>query len=124
MIKWWSPLEVCGRNLVRGTSMIVRIFRVRVLPGRLSDWKNKVEGISIPWLRQQEGLIAFYPGKPIDPQDREFWMISIWKDVESIKKVAGPEWQQPILLEDEADLVETVEIHHFEIFGNKHTPSS
>ncbi len=27
----------------------------------------------------------------------------------------------PILLEDEADLVETVEIHHFEIFGNKHT---
>jgi|GEM_PF-1705597 len=48
-------------------------------------------------------------------------MISIWKDVESIKKAAGHEWQQPILLEDEADLVETVEIHHFEIFGNKHT---
>ncbi|WP_082616209.1 antibiotic biosynthesis monooxygenase [Ensifer sp. Root278] len=73
--------------------MIVRIFRVRVLPGRLADWKNKVEGISIPWLRQQEGLIAFYPGKPIDPRDREFWMISIWKDVESIKKAAGHEWQ-------------------------------
>lgn len=83
--------------------------------------KNKVEGISIPWLREQEGLIAFYPGKPIDPREREFWMISIWKDVESIKKAAGHEWQQPILLEDEADLVETVEIHHFEIFGNKHT---
>ncbi|MBV7522428.1 hypothetical protein [Ensifer sp. ENS12] len=59
---------------------------------------------------EQEGLIAFYPGKPIDPRDREFWMISIWKDVESIKKAAGHEWQQPILLEDEADLVETVEI--------------
>jgi hypothetical protein len=50
----------------------------------------------------------------------EFSMISIWKDAESIKKAVGQEWQQPILLEDDADLVEAVEMHHFETFGHEH----
>ncbi len=98
--------------------MIVRVFRVRVLPGKTQEWQDKVETISIPWLRKQEGLITFYPGKPIEPEGREFSMTSIWRDVDSIRKAVGEEWQRAVLLEDEAALVEAVEMHHFETFGH------
>jgi quinol monooxygenase YgiN len=97
--------------------MIVRIFRVRVLPGKLNEWQQKVEEHSIPWMRQQDGLIAFYPGKPMDAKSCEFSMTSVWKDLDSIRRAVGEEWQQAVLLADEADLVEAVEMHHYEVFG-------
>jgi quinol monooxygenase YgiN len=97
--------------------MIVRIFRVRVLPGKVDEWRHKVEAFSIPWLRRQEGLIAFYPGQPMDSRSREFSMTSVWQDADSIRKAVGEDWRQAVLLEDEAELVETVEMHHFETFG-------
>ena len=97
--------------------MIVRIFRVRILEGKLNEWQQKVEKYSIPWMRQQEGLIAFYPGKPIDEQSREFSMTSVWKDLDSVRQSVGEDWQQAVLLADEADLVESVEMHHYQTFG-------
>jgi quinol monooxygenase YgiN len=97
--------------------MIVRIFRVRVLPGKSQEWRQKVEQHSIPWMRRQSGLIAFYPGKPIGVGEREFSMTSIWQDVDSIRRAVGEDWQKPVLLADEADIVESVEMHHYETFG-------
>ncbi len=100
--------------------MIVRIFRARILPGRLREWQAKVEALSIPWLREQEGLIAFCPGRPLEPQEREFSMTSVWKDAEVLRRAVGPNWQQPVLLEDEAELVESVAMHHYEVFAIEH----
>lgn len=45
--------------------MIVPIFRVRVLPDKADEWRQKVETVSIPWLRREDGLIAYYPGQPL-----------------------------------------------------------
>jgi len=97
--------------------MIVRIFRVRVLEGKSDEWQQKVEAHSIPWMREQEGLIAFYPGKPVDDKSREYSMTSIWKDVDSIRRAVGEDWQQAVLLADEAQIVESVEMHHYQTFG-------
>ncbi|HUI14567.1 MAG TPA: antibiotic biosynthesis monooxygenase [Xanthobacteraceae bacterium] len=97
--------------------MIVRIFRVRVMPGKSEEWQQKVERHSIPWMRQQSGLIAFYPGEPINAGDREFSMTSIWDKVDSIRRAVGEDWQRPVLLADEADIVESVEMHHYQTFG-------
>ncbi|MDX1485715.1 MAG: antibiotic biosynthesis monooxygenase [Alphaproteobacteria bacterium] len=97
--------------------MIVRIFRVRVFEGRTEEWQQKVEAHSIPWMREQDGLIAFYPGKPVDGDSREFSITSIWKDVDSIRHAVGEDWQQAVLLADEAEIVHSVEMHHYETFG-------
>ena len=48
--------------------MIIRIFRVRIQQGKLDEWRQRVEEHSIPWIRGQDGLIAFYPGKPMDEE--------------------------------------------------------
>ena len=96
--------------------MIVRIFRVRILEGKSDEWQQKVETHSIPWMRQQDGLIAFYPGKPIDDESREYSMTSVWADVDSIRRAVGENWQQAVLLADEAEIVESVKMHHYQTF--------
>jgi hypothetical protein len=97
--------------------MIVRIFRVHVIEGKSEEWQQKVEQHSIPWMRQQSGLIAFYPGKPIGADDRKYSMTSIWENVDSIRRAVGDDWQRPVLLADEANIVESVEMHHYQTFG-------
>ena len=97
--------------------MIVRIFRARIRKGRLADWQQKVEDHSIPWLECQDGLVAFYPGKPLDAECNKFSMTSIWRDVESLRNAVGDDWQKAVLLEDEGDLVQAVKMHHYKTFG-------
>jgi len=103
--------------ILRSILMIVRIFLVRIKQGKMEEWQQKVEEHSIPWMRQQQGLIAYYPGKPIDHQSCEYSMTSIWQDIKSIRAAVGDDWQQAVLLADEADLVDTVDMHHYNSFG-------
>ena len=97
--------------------MIVRFFRVQVRPGQLEGWREKVEKFSIPWLKAQRGLCAYYAGKPLTEDSREFSMTSIWQDMAALKEAVGEDWQQVVLLEDEADLVEEASVVHYECFN-------
>jgi hypothetical protein len=96
--------------------MIIRIFRARIIPGSHSLWLDKVEKFSIPWLISQPGLIAYYPGKPLDIESREFSMTSIWESKDALKNAVGDDWRQIVLLEDEAALVEETSVEHYEYF--------
>jgi len=97
-------------------TMIVRFFRVQVRPGQLESWQEKVEKFSIPWLKAQRGLCAYYPGKPLTEDSREFSMTTIWQDMAALRRAVGEDWQQVVLLEDEADLVEEATVVHYECF--------
>ena len=93
--------------------MIVRVFRVLIRVGHTADFERMVIEQSIPWLNQSEGLIGYYPGKPIDEDAREFVMVTLWRDLASVEKFAGPDWKQPIVTEDEAPLVEEMHAYHY-----------
>ncbi len=97
--------------------MIVRIFRAQIQPGKLAEWQHKVEKFSIPWLKSQRGMLGYYPGKPLSPDSREFCMIALWKDLDSLKEAVGEDITQVVLLEDEATLVEESSVDHYELFG-------
>ena len=97
--------------------MIVRVFRARIREGRTTDFEKMVIEQSIPWLKKSEGMLAYYPGKPMDEESREFVMVTLWKDLESLKKFAGEDWKNPIVTEDEAPLVEKMYAHHYFQFG-------
>ncbi|MCB1494216.1 MAG: antibiotic biosynthesis monooxygenase [Bauldia sp.] len=97
--------------------MIVRIFRVWVKAGCAADWQRMVEEHSIPWMRSQAGCVAFFAGKPLEPDGLEFSMTSVWTDTDAIKRAVGENWQEAILFGDEARIAERVEMHHYEVFG-------
>jgi quinol monooxygenase YgiN len=96
--------------------MIIRIFTARIVSGSHDLWLDKVEKFSIPWLISQPGLIAYYPGRPLDKKSREFSMTSIWENRDALKNAVGDDWRQVILLEDETALVEETSVAHYEYF--------
>jgi quinol monooxygenase YgiN len=101
--------------------MIIRLFKAKIRLGQLNIWQEKVEKFSIPWLKQQKGLIGYYPGKPLSENSREYSMLSLWESVEALKDAVGEDWEQVILLEDEASLVEETSVEHFEHFDAPQT---
>ncbi len=96
--------------------MIIRLFKAKIHPGQLDSWQEKVEKFSIPWLKQQKGLVGYYPGKPLSEQSREYSMLSLWDNMEVLINAVGENWEQVVLLEDEASLVEETSVEHFEYF--------
>ena len=98
--------------------MIVRCFCAKIRSGQLALWQEKVENFSIPWLKAQRGLHAYYPGKPLSADSREFTMISVWENLEALKEAVGDDWHQVVLLEDEASLVEETSLVHYDFFDS------
>ena len=93
--------------------MIIRVFRVKVRRSHISDFKRLVQEQSIPWLKNSDGMLDCIPGEPIDRDKREFLMISMWRDLDSLKAFAGEDWEDPVVTEDEAPLVVEMSAEHF-----------
>ena len=93
--------------------MIVRVFRAVIRQGRIADFKNMVKEQSIPWLKSSEGMLGYFAGEPFDDNDREFTMVTLWRDLESVKTFCGDDWNNPIVTSDEAPLVEAMYADHY-----------
>lgn len=96
--------------------MILRIFRARIYEERVPDFKRMVQEQSIPWLKESDGMLGYFPGEPWGDKQREFVMVTLWRDLEALKKFAGRDWDDPIVTEDEAPLVEEMFAEHYGSF--------
>ena len=97
--------------------MIIRVFTARIREGRVSDFKRMVQEQSVPWLKGSDGMLGYFPGEPLSESSREFVMVTLWRDVEALKKFAGEQWETPVVTEDEAPIVEEMFARHYAGFG-------
>ena len=97
--------------------MIIRVFRARIRKDRISDFKQLVKEQSIPWLEKSDGMLGYFPGEPLDQNDQEFLMVTLWRDLDSLEAFAGSDWNDPVVTEDEAPLVEAMFADHYIGFG-------
>jgi hypothetical protein len=80
-------------------------------------WQERVEKLSIPWLKSLRGLKAFYPGRPVkDSGSRTFCMVMVWESYDAIEAAMGKDWANPSFLGDEESLIERSELEHFELY--------
>ena len=93
--------------------MIIRIFQAKVRKDQVSEFKLMVKNQSIPWLESSEGMLGYFPGEPFGENAREFVMITLWRDLEALEAFAGAEWDNPVVTEDEAPLVEAMFADHY-----------
>jgi quinol monooxygenase YgiN len=93
--------------------MIIRIFRAVIYEDRVADFKRMVQEQSIPWLEKSGGMLGYFPGQPLGDNDREFVMVTLWRDVEALQAFAGNDWDNPVVTEDEAPLVEAMYAEHY-----------
>lgn len=93
--------------------MIVRIFRAKIRENQTTEFKRMVQEQSIPWLESSEGMMGYFPGEPFGDNEQEFVMITLWRDLESLKAFAGPDWDNPVVTENEEPLVEEMFAEHY-----------
>lgn len=76
-----------------------------------------VQEQSIPWLEKSDGMLGYFPGEPFGENEREFLMITLWRDLASLEAFAGANWGEPLVTADEAPLVEAMFADHYSGFG-------
>ncbi len=94
--------------------MIIRIYRAIVHEGKQQEFERIFLETALPALKAQPGLISATPGLPLESSPNEFLMVMHWKDLESIKRFAGENWQQARIDPDEAHLLKETYVYHYE----------
>jgi transposase len=89
------------------------VFRASLRPGKLAAFARVYEEYARPMMRAAPGCLAERAGPPAGRRD-EFVIVSIWRDLESLKAFAGETWQEAIILPGEAVLLHSVSVRHFD----------
>ena len=93
--------------------MILRVFRAVIYENRIAEFKQMVREQSIPWLEKSDGMLGYFPGEPFGSNEREFTMITLWRDTDALEAFAGKDWDDPVVTDDEAPLVEAMFADHY-----------
>jgi len=64
-------------------------------------------------VKAQKGMVSVMLGKPLEPNDHDFLVITIWESLEDLKAFAGDTWNNPVLDPAEADLLMETFLDHF-----------
>lgn len=95
--------------------MIVRVFQVETQPGKEAEFADFFYNTAIPLMRRQGGLETLIPCAPRKESPNEFGMVMVWKDLEAMKAFVGEDWRSAHILPEEAALVKTRRINHYEL---------
>lgn len=99
--------------------MIIRVFRTKIRPDKVAEFKRLVQEKFIPWLTSTEGMLGYFAGEPRGEDDREFVMVTLWRDLASVQGFVGGDWQTPVVTADEVPLVEEMMAHHYQRFDQE-----
>jgi transposase/quinol monooxygenase YgiN len=98
----------------RRRPIIIRIFRARLKPGMRSAFEQLCHERSIPLIRSNPGSLAVHVGKPAAGRSDDFVLVSVWRDLPSLKAFAGERWDEALILPGEADLLEEAAVEHYD----------
>jgi heme-degrading monooxygenase HmoA len=99
----------------RESTVIVRVFRPKIHPGKEAEFDAFLRDVAIPLVSRQSGLVAQHVGRPRDRSSTEFVYVTVWEDVESIRAFAGDHWQEAVITPDEEHLLQETWIGHYDV---------
>ena len=97
--------------------MIIRVFVAKTRPGANAKYERMIREQAMPLMQSYLGLMALHTGKSLENGGNEFVMVSIWRDLASLKAFTGDNWQQSVVLPGETELVEYVVVNNYEAMG-------
>jgi hypothetical protein len=95
--------------------MILRFFRAIVHDDKQTEFKTFFLGTALPFVRSHPGLLSVSIGLPRSESPSEFSMSTVWRDIDSLKRFAGENWQQAVIHPEEAHLLKEAFIHHYDL---------
>ena len=93
--------------------MITRIFRGRVKPGKGAAFERHTREHGLPMLRSAPGMLSVHFGTPTERTPNEYVVVTVWRDLASLRGFAGDDWNQPKLSLTEAHLLDEATVHHY-----------
>lgn len=61
------------------------------------------------------GLRAWIGGKPRDQEDRDFIMVTLWQDEDTLRAYAGEGWRDIELPAEDRAMLESASVEHFDV---------
>ncbi len=95
--------------------MIIRVYRARVKPGVHATYERLIREEAVPRMLASPGLISLHVGTPLEDPPQEFLLMSIWRDLASLRGFVGPRWRESFVLPGEAHLVAAAIVDHYEV---------
>ncbi|MDP9366935.1 MAG: antibiotic biosynthesis monooxygenase [Chloroflexota bacterium] len=95
--------------------MIIRVFRSRVKPGMHEEYERLLRDTAIPLMLAAPGLVKLHVGTPLDDPPQEFLLMSVWKDIGSLRAFMGRRWRESVVVPGEAHLVAEAIVDHYEV---------
>ncbi|MCP5382131.1 MAG: antibiotic biosynthesis monooxygenase [Kordiimonadaceae bacterium] len=97
--------------------MILRQFQVTIHEGKEKEFEKIFRDEILPMVKAHEGLYWVAAGKPWNGEPNVFCMTMLWRDLEAIKGFAGEEWAEARIESQEAHLIKSTRLDHFELLG-------
>ena len=95
--------------------MILRIFRVTVVPERLDAFRTFFLEKAVPLMRSTDGVEQVLLGLPRPESPNDFAVVMVWRDLQSLEAFLGGDWRVPHIDPDEIGVVETRALDHYDL---------
>ena len=94
--------------------MIIRVCASRLKPGMYHEYERLCGEVAIPLMREQPGFLDARIARVREDRPDDFAVVSLWRDIDSIRAFVGEHWQEAIILPGEADLLRAVSVQHYD----------
>jgi heme-degrading monooxygenase HmoA len=92
---------------------VIRMFRATIKRGAERDFQSFFLEEALPMVKRQDGLVSVQVGLPLESSPSQFSMVTTWKDLASVKKFAGANWEQAVIDPREAPFIEESFVTHY-----------
>lgn len=96
--------------------MVLRVFKVNVVEALRDEFEEKFRTAALGVVEHHEGMLSAEVGKSITEDDTEYLMVSVWKDLESIKRFGGDNWEEAIIPEHMLKYMANFSLKHYSDF--------
>lgn len=93
--------------------MIIRIFTARIHKELHNEFEIKFKEISVPVVKNYNGLISLDLGKPTKWNPNEFVMVSRWEKEEHLINFAGDKWNEAHIPQGMEKYIKQCSVSHY-----------
>lgn len=99
---------------------VMRLFQVQAKKGRADELLRKFATTSADVVRQEPGNEGYFFGRGVAVDDGIVIFASFWKDLNSVKRRFGEDWQSSFLPPDYEALIEECSVRHIDLSSGWH----
>jgi len=101
---------------------VLRLFQVTVREGCADLLLEKFATTSAAVVRNEDGNQGYFFGRDVGGEDNILVFASLWRDLASVKRRFGDDWQKSFLPEGYEDMIEQHSIRHIDLSGGWFVP--